>query len=65
MKVSYDSRTDTLRFVFRPDTPVEESDETRHGIVIDYDELGNIVSLEILDASTRVTEADRVEFQRA
>ena len=65
MKVSYDSRTDTLRFVLRPDTPVEESDETRHGIVIDYDELGNIVSLEILDASTRVTEADRVEFQRA
>jgi uncharacterized protein YuzE len=65
MKVSYDSRTDTLRFVLRPDTPVEESDETRLGVIIDYDALGNIVSLEILDASTRVTEADRVEFQRA
>ena len=65
MKVSYDSRTDTLRFVLRPDTPVDESDQARRVIVIDYDEQGNIVSLEILDASTRVTEADRVDFQRA
>jgi uncharacterized protein YuzE len=64
VKVSYDSRTDTLRFVFRPETPVDESDETRQGIILDYDELGNIVSLEILDASTRVTEVDRVDFQR-
>jgi uncharacterized protein YuzE len=64
MKVSYDSTTDTLRFVLRPDTPVDQSDEARQGIIFDYDELGNVVSLEILDASTRVTEADRVDFQR-
>ena len=63
MKVSYDSRTDTLSVVFRSDAEVAESDETKTGVVIDYDEDGNLVSLEILDASMRVTEADRVEFQ--
>ena len=63
MKVSYDSETDTLSIVFRPDVPVAESDEARSGIVIDYDEHDNLVSIEILDASERVAEADRVEFQ--
>ena len=63
MKVSYDSETDTLSIIFRPDVPVAESDEPRSGIVIDYDEQDNLVSIEILDASERVAEADRVEFQ--
>jgi uncharacterized protein YuzE len=49
MKVSYDSTTDTLRFVLRPDIPVDQSDEARQGIIFDYDELGNVVSLEILE----------------
>ena len=63
MKVSYDSETDTLSMVFRPDVRVAESDEPSSGIVIDYDEHDNLVSIEILDASERVAEADRVEFQ--
>lgn len=63
MKVSYDSQTDTLSMVFRPDVRVAESDEPSSGIVIDYDEHDNLVSIEILDASKRVAEADRVEFQ--
>jgi len=32
-------------------------------VILDYDEKGNLVSLEILDASKRVTEARKVEFQ--
>jgi len=32
-------------------------------VILDYDDQGNLVSLEILDASRRVTEARRVEFQ--
>ena len=63
MKVAYDSRTGTLSVVFRPGMAMAESDEARSGVVLDFDETGNLVSLEILDASRRVTEADRVEFQ--
>ena len=65
MKVVYDQRTDTLSVVLREGAPVAESDEQKPGVILDYDEQGNLISLEILDASTRVTEARSVEFQMA
>lgn len=40
-----------------------ESDEGKPGVILDYDAAGDLVSLEILDASRRVTEAGRVEYQ--
>lgn len=52
MKVNYDARTDTLTVTFR-DAPVVESDEEKPGVIRDYDSAGNIVSIEVLDASTR------------
>jgi YD repeat-containing protein len=63
MKVSYDEKTDTLSVILKDNTPVAESDEDKPGIILDYDAAGNLVSLEILDASKRVTEARKVEFQ--
>ncbi len=65
MKVVYDQRTDTLSVELREDAHVAESDEEKPGVILDYDEQGNLVSLEILDASRWVTEARRVEFQMA
>jgi YD repeat-containing protein len=55
MKVNYDAKTDTLTVIFR-DVPVAESDEEKPGVILDYDESGNIVSIELLDASRRVEE---------
>lgn len=63
MKVTYDQKTDTLSVILKDNTAVAESDEEKPGVILDYDETGNLVSLEILDASTRVTEARKVEFQ--
>jgi uncharacterized protein YuzE len=63
MKVIYDPRTDTLSVILREDVSVAESDEDKPGVILDYDGQGNLVSLEILDASKRVTEARQVEFQ--
>ena len=63
MKVSYDETTDTLTVILKDNTPVAESDEEKPGIILDYDATGNLVSLEILDASKRVTEARKIEFQ--
>jgi len=63
MKVAYDRRTDTLSVVLKDDASVAESDEDKPGVILDYDGEGNLVSLEILDASRRVTDAGNVEFQ--
>ena len=63
MKATYDARTDTLSIILKPDTQVAESDEDKPGVILDYDEQGNLVSLEILDASKRVGETRRFEFE--
>lgn len=63
MKVSYDPRTDTLHVILREGVVVTESDEERPGVILDFDEQGNLVSLEVLDASTRVTDARRVDYE--
>ena len=62
MKVIYDSKTDTLTIIFT-DMPVAESDEDKLGTILDYDDKGNLVSLEILDASRRVSVPGKIEYQ--
>lgn len=65
MKINYDARTDSLTVILREDVAVAESDEDKPGVVLDYDKDGNLVSIEVLDASRRVTDAQRVEFTTA
>ena len=64
MKAKYDAKTDTLTVEFST-APVAESDEDKPGIILDYDAAGNLVGLEVLDASTRVAEARTMQFQVA
>ena len=63
MKATYDAKTDTLSIVLKTDARVVESDEDKPGVILDYDERGNLVSLEILDASKRVSDARSIEFE--
>ena len=62
MKVIYDRETDTLTIIFA-ETPVAESDEDKPGVILDYDDQGSLVSLEILDASRRVSIPSKIEYQ--
>lgn len=62
MKVIYDRETDTLTIIFA-EVAVAESDEDKPGVILDYDASGNLVSLEILDASRRVAFPSRIEYQ--
>ena len=65
MKVNYDPKTDTLSFILKEDVKVSESDEDKPGVILDYDDRGDLVSMEILDASRRVTETKKVDFKIA
>jgi uncharacterized protein YuzE len=42
--------------------PVDESDEEKPGIILDYDRDGNIVGLEILNASKRMENPRSLEY---
>lgn len=61
MKIYYDPEVDILRIVFSGRT-VEESDEDKPGMIIDYDREGNIVGIEVLEASKRVENPRALEY---
>lgn len=61
MKVTYDPEVDILRIVLSS-APIEESDEEKPGVILDYDKDGNMVGLEILDASKRMENPRSLEY---
>ena len=65
MKIFYDPHTDTLNVILKDNVAVHESDGNKPGVIRDYDKDGNLISLEILDASKRVTDTRKIDFQLA
>ena len=61
MKVTYDQEVDILRIILN-DEDIEESDEDKPGVIIDYDKQGSIVGLEVLDASTRIANPRALDY---
>lgn len=61
MKITYDPEVDILRIIFT-ESPIEESDEEKPGLILDYDQDGNVVGLEILDASQKMANPRSVEY---
>ena len=64
MKVKYDKEVDVIYFTLSENT-VAESDEAKSGIILDYDSSGGIVGIEIWDASKRMSNPAKVEYEVA
>jgi YD repeat-containing protein len=62
MKATYDPKTDALTIELKSG-PVAESDEEKPGVILDYDEHGNLIGIEVLDASKRVAKTRTMQFQ--
>ena len=61
MKITYDPEVDVLRIILS-NAAIEESDEEKPGVIIDYDRNGKIVGFEILNASKQVENPEIVEY---
>jgi uncharacterized protein YuzE len=61
MKVTYDPEVDVLRILLS-NAPIEESDEDKPGVILDYDKDGHVVGLGVLEASKRLSNPRSVEY---
>ncbi len=64
MRVVCDAGTDTLTILLK-DARVAESNEDKPGTILDYDAAGDVVGMEILDASQRVTQPTQMIYELA
>ena len=64
MRVRYDEEADAL-YIKLQEGGHHESDEIKDGFILDYDIDGNIIGIEILDASSHlaVTDLSTVNFE--
>ena len=61
MRIEYDREVDALYLAIQT-RPVHETREVCDGVMVDVDETGQIVGLEILDAAKRFPEALQLDL---
>jgi uncharacterized protein YuzE len=64
MKVKYDKEVDIL-YIKLNDKPIDESDEDKPGIILDYAKDGSVVGIEILNASSKMSQPNVLEHEVA
>ena len=66
MRVKVDTKSDALYFRL-DESRIEESEEVRPGVILDYDEQDRVVGVEFLNISSRAKaeELTSIQFQSA
>ena len=54
MKLKIDRESDALYFRLDDETKIVESEEVEPGVILDFDEFGRVVGVEMLNLSTRI-----------
>ena len=64
MVIKYDKEADAL-YIKLSEGKVAESDEEKPGIILDYDNEGNIVGIEVLNASEKTNQPNGIIYEVA
>jgi uncharacterized protein YuzE len=62
MNIKFDKETDIVYLRFS-DADIVESDEDKPGVIIDYDKDGNVVGIEMLDASKKMEKPGSLVYE--
>ena len=64
MKIKYDKETDII-YIRLSSLAIYESDQEKSGIILDYSESGEIVGIEILNASKKLENEKGILYEVA
>jgi uncharacterized protein YuzE len=64
MKIKYDPEVDAIRITLK-EIEIQESGEEIPGIILDFDAAGNVISIEILQASQHIDNPQAIEYMIA
>lgn len=64
MKIKYDKETDIL-YIRLKDVAIDESEEDKKGIILDYSADGQLVGIEVLNASKSMDQPSKIEYELA
>jgi len=64
MVIKYDKESDIIYIQFS-EKKVVESDEDKPGIILDYGENGEIVGIEVLEASKKMSQPNGISYEVA
>ena len=64
MVIKYDKDTDVI-YIKLTDGIVAESDEDKPGLILDFDDSGNIVGIEVLNASEKINQPNGIIYEVA
>lgn len=64
MVIKYNKESDVIYIQFS-DSQVFESEEDKSGVILDYDDHGNIIGIEILNASEKTSLPEGIKYEVA
>jgi uncharacterized protein YuzE len=64
MVIRYDKELDIVYIRFS-ENQISESDEEKPGIILDYDQQGSIVGIEVLNASKQIIQPNGIVYEVA
>ena len=64
MVIKYDKESDIIYIQFS-DNKIVESDEDKPGVILDYGENGEIVGIEVLNASKKTNQPNGISYEVA